>query len=261
MMESRSGAEGATFRLDKVNAGYSHVPVLRDLSFHAAQGECIALLGPNGVGKTTTMWSIIGSVRPTSGAIWWEGQRIEGLSPHRTVSRGIAIVPEGRRLYGGMSVEDNLRMGAYQLSASVTESRLQAIFDRFPLLRERRSQLAGTLSGGQQQVCAIARALMSNPRLLLIDELSLGLSPAAIGDVVDAIKIAVGMLKPTVVLVDQDVTIAEQLATRGYFLERGSIVAEGPLADLVKADRIRDLYFATGERGGNAAAAAGAAAT
>jgi branched-chain amino acid transport system ATP-binding protein len=241
-----SGSETAAIRVDKINAGYSHVPVLRDLSFHVDQGECVALLGPNGVGKTTTMWTILGSIIPTSGSVWWENQRIDHLPPHRTVSKGIAIVPEGRRLYGGMSVEENLLVGAYQAGKAETRQRLAKIYDTFPILNERRHQLAGTMSGGQQQVCAIGRALMSNPRLLLIDELSLGLSPAAIGTVVEALKVAIAYLKPTLILVDQDVTLAQQLATRGYFLERGSVVAEGPLSELVKADRIRELYFATG---------------
>lgn len=247
MTEEMSRSGHAAFRVDAVNAGYGHIPVLNDLSFYAEPSECIALLGPNGVGKTTTMWTIMGAVRLSSGAIWLDNDRIDGLQPHQTVSKGIAIVPEGRRLYSGMSVEDNLRMGSYQASGKTTESRLQSIFDSFPLLRERRDQLAGTLSGGQQQLCAIARALMSNPRLLLIDELSLGLSPAAISDVVGALKAAIDLMKPTVVLVDQDVSIAQQLATRGYFLEQGSIVAEGLLSDLVKAERIRDLYFGTSE--------------
>jgi branched-chain amino acid transport system ATP-binding protein len=232
-------------RVEGINVGYSHVPVLRDLSFKAEEGRCTALLGPNGVGKTTTMWTIMGALRPTSGSITWEGERLDGVRPHRAVSRGIAIVPEGRRLYGGMDVEDNLRMGAYQLSKAQTETRLEEMFEIFPLLRERRHQLAATMSGGQQQICAIARALMSHPRLLLIDELSLGLSPAAIGQVVEALRRAIAVLRPTVLLVDQDITIVERLAAYGYFLERGTVVAEGPLSELGKAERIRDLYFGT----------------
>jgi branched-chain amino acid transport system ATP-binding protein len=227
----------------RVTAGYGHIPVLNELSFTAAPGECVALLGPNGVGKTTTMRVLTGLVRPTDGTIMWEGKRIDGIAPHKVVDRGIAIVPEGRRLYGGMSVEDNLRMGAYHLSRSLVEKRLQAIYQRFPLLAERRHQLAATMSGGQQQICAIGRALMSEPRLLLIDELSLGLSPAAIADVVAAVKLAVEMLKPTVIVVDQDANNAAKLASRGYFMERGAMVAEGALSDLMQVERIKELYF------------------
>jgi branched-chain amino acid transport system ATP-binding protein len=227
----------------RITAGYGHIPVLNDLSFRAAAGECIALLGPNGVGKTTTMRVLTGLVRPTGGTITWEGKRIDGIAPHKIVDRGIAIVPEGRRLYGGMSVDDNLRMGAYHLSRTLVEKRLHAIYERFPLLAERRHQLAATMSGGQQQICAIGRALMSEPRLLLIDELSLGLSPPAIADVVAAVKLAIELLKPTVIVVDQDAGNAAKLAGRGYFIERGTMVAEGALADLMQVERIKELYF------------------
>ena len=226
-----------------ISAGYGRMPVLQDLNFSAAAGECIAILGPNGVGKTTTMRLLTGLVRPTAGQILWQGIRIDRIAPHKIVDHGIAIVPEGRRLYSGMTVEDNLRMGAYHLRRPEVERRLAAIYDRFPLLGERWRQTAATLSGGQQQVCAIGRALMSNPQLLLIDELSLGLSPAAITDVVTAIKLAIEMLRPTVVVVDQDVNNVSQFATRAYFLERGTVVASGDLKELIQLDRIKQLYF------------------
>lgn len=234
-----------------VTAGYGHIPVLNDLSFTAAPGECIALLGPNGVGKTTTMRVLTGLLHPIQGTITWQGKRIDGIAPHKVVDRGIAIVPEGRRLYGGMSVEDNLRMGAYHLPRSLIETRLRTLYKRFSLLAERRHQLAATLSGGQQQICAIGRALMSEPLLLLIDELSLGLSPAAIADVVAAVRLAIEMLKPTVIVVDQDANNAAKLASRGYFMEGGAMVAEGALSDLMKVERIKELYFS-----GNSPAAA-----
>lgn len=230
-------------RVEALCAGYGKGLVLRDLMLHADSGECIALLGPNGVGKTTAIRAISGLVKPRSGSISWQGTSLVGKQPHQIVRLGIAVVPEGRRLYGGMTVEDNLLMGAYSSRKEEALERLVEIRSAFPLLTERSSQLAGSLSGGQQQLCAIARALMSSPRLLLVDELSLGLSPAAIKEVLEGIRIAQKLFSPTIVVVDQDVHVAAQLASRGYFLDLGAVAAEGPMEMLVEADLIRDLYF------------------
>src|SRR5262249_34828439 len=151
-------------------------------------------------GKTTLMRTITGLVGVRSGTIEWDGRRIDGVPPHRMARTGIAMVPEGRRLYGGMTVEENLIMGAFSASRRETVRRLEALYEHFGLLQERRAQLAGTMSGGQQQLCAIGRALMSNPRLLLIDELSLGLSPAAIKTVIEGIRLARNIFQPTILI-------------------------------------------------------------
>lgn len=229
--------------LDNVHCGYGPVPVLKGISLNAAQGERIAILGPNGVGKTTLMHTIIGLVKPQSGRLRWNDRNLGVMKPHECVGLGIAIVPEGRRLYGGMTAAENLQMGAFALPRQEAARRIEELYDCFPLLRERRSQLAATMSGGQQQVCAIARALISRPKLLLIDELTLGLSPAAIADVLDAVRLALELLSPTLIIVDQDIKIASALASRGYFLDLGRIVAEGTLQDLLSADLVKSLYL------------------
>lgn len=230
-----------------VRAGYNWTDVLNGVDIEVARGECVAILGPNGVGKTTLMRAITGVIAVRSGVIEWDAKSIGSLPPHQITRLGIAMVPEGRRLYGGMSVEENLLMGAFAAPRGETRRRLDALYQAFGLLKERREQLAGTMSGGQQQLCAIGRALMSNPRLLLIDELSLGLSPAAIKNVIEGIRIAREMFDPTMLIVDQDVRVAGQIATRGYFLDRGAVVASGAMSELMDARLVHELYLNTGE--------------
>lgn len=232
--------------LRSVSAGYNQANVLNALDLDVELGECVAVLGPNGVGKTTIMRTLTGLLRPRSGLIEWRGTRINGMPPHRIVDLGVAMVPEGRRLYGGMTVQENLLMGAYQAPKREARQRLEMIYSTFPLLKERCSQLAGTMSGGQQQLCAIGRALMLQPKLLLVDELSLGLSPAAIKQVIAALKTAVRMFQPTMLIVDQDVNVAAALASRGYFIDRGAVVGSGPMDELVNVDLVRNLYFRPG---------------
>ena len=229
--------------LDDVHAGYGGVSVLRGITLEVAPGECVALLGPNGVGKTTTIRTITGVLAPTSGRVEFEGRSLAGVAPHEIVHRGVAVIPEGRRLYGGMTVDENLRMGAYALHKREAGARLEEMYELLPRLQEWRGRLAGQLSGGQQQMCAIARALMSRPRLLLVDELSMGLSPAATREVLDVIKMVAARFSPTILLVDQDVEVAAEIASRGYFLDLGQVVASGAMAELVRVDLIKDLYF------------------
>lgn len=236
-------AESEGLVLQGVYAQYGRVPVLRDVNISVREGESVALMGPNGVGKTTAIRTICGLLRPTAGSVAWNGQRVDTRDTHDVVKLGIGCVPEGRRLYRGMSVEENLLMGAATSSRKAASSRLSDMYSMFPLLRERRNQMAGSLSGGQQQVCAIGRALMSNPSLLLIDELSLGLSPAAIEAVVSALKRAMQQMQLTLVLVEQDITVASTLASRGYFLDMGTVVGSGPMSELMEVDYVRRLYF------------------
>jgi branched-chain amino acid transport system ATP-binding protein len=240
---SPSTETGDGLTVDALEAGYGHVPVLRGVSLVARPGECVALLGPNGVGKTTTISAIAGVVRATGGEIRFAGRSLRDLAPHEVVRHGIAVVPEGRRLYGGMTVEENLQMGAYAARRAEVAERLQELYDVFPRLAQMRDQLAGNLSGGQQQLSAIGRALMSRPRLLLIDELSMGLSPAAVTEVTDAIAVAKQTFGPTMLLVDQDIEVAAGIATRGYFLDQGRVVASGPMRELREVELIRRLYF------------------
>jgi branched-chain amino acid transport system ATP-binding protein len=233
--------EGLT--VEDLAAAYGNVPVLRRVTLDASPGECIALLGPNGVGKTTTINALTGNVRVTGGRIRFAGRDLVGITPHQAVHHGIAIVPEGRRLYGGMKVEENLQMGAYASPRREVATRLAELYDVFPRLAAMRGQLAGNLSGGQQQLCAIGRALMSRPHLLLIDELSMGLSPAAVTEVTDVIKTVKRTFAPTILVVDQDINVAAEIATRGYFLDLGRVVAAGTMDELGQVDLIRQLYF------------------
>lgn len=247
-LQTAAGAEQAGLRVQGVYAQYGHVPVLRDISLTVARGECVALMGPNGVGKTTTIRTICGLLRPTDGGIYWDHNRLDSQATHEVVNLGVACVPEGRRLYQGMTIEENLLMGAYSVKKDLAAARLEKLYTTFPLLRERRKQLAGTLSGGQQQLCAVGRALMSNPSLLLIDELSLGLSPKATHEVVEALQLVIENLHLTILIVEQDITVAAALASRGYFLDLGSVVGSGPMTDLMSVDYVRQLYFSGSPR-------------
>lgn len=238
-----AAAASPVLRLQSVSAGYNQANVLNELDLQVGLGECVAILGPNGVGKTTIMRTIAGLLRPRSGIVEWQSEVINGLPPHRVVHLGVAMVPEGRRLYGGMTVQENLLMGAYSAPRREALRRLEVIYGTFELLKERGAQLAGTMSGGQQQLCAIGRALMSQPKLLLVDELSLGLSPAAIKQVIAALQTAMRMFQPTMLIVDQDVQVAAELASRGYFIDRGSVVRAGPMNELVNIELVRNLYF------------------
>jgi branched-chain amino acid transport system ATP-binding protein len=229
--------------LRSVSAGYNQANVLNDLNIEVRSGECVAVLGPNGVGKTTIMRTIAGLLHPRIGTIEWQGTTLNALPPHQIVELGVAMVPEGRRLYGGMTVHENLLMGAYSAPLREAKQRVEVIYQTFDLLRERSNQLAGTMSGGQQQLCAIGRALMSKPKLLLVDELSLGLSPAAIKQVIAAMQTAIRMFQPTILVVDQDVNVAAALASRGYFIDRGTVVGSGLMSELVNVDLVRKLYF------------------
>jgi branched-chain amino acid transport system ATP-binding protein len=214
---------------------YGGVRALRQVSLTVRPGEIVALLGPNGAGKTTTLRAISGLVAPSAGAIRWEGKPIDHLPPEEIVRRGIAHVPEGRQVFPELSVEENLLIGAYARGrGSVGKAQLTALYERFPILRERRTQPGANLSGGEQQMLAIARALMGAPRLVLLDEPSMGLAPRTVQQVFDLLRSLNTQDGTALLLVEQNARMALGLATRAYLLETGSVVLSGA-ADEVRA--------------------------
>jgi len=222
---------------------YGQVQALHDVCLEVREGEIVSVLGNNGAGKTTTLMTISGVLRPRRGAIEFEGRRIEGRKPSEVVERGLCHVPEGRQLFPSMTVEENLLMGgASRRARPVRAEALEQAYRLFPRLRERRQQLAGTLSGGEQQMLAIARGLMGRPRLLMLDEPSLGLSPVLVTGMFDAIR-EINAAGTTILLVEQNVFRALTLSHRGYVLEDGRVVAEGPSADLLKDPQVRARYL------------------
>ena len=219
-------------------AGYRGLPALHGVSLQVGQGEIVALVGSNGAGKSTLLKCIAGLIAPASGAIEFEEQRIDRAPAFRIVRHGVALVPEGRRLFGRLSVFDNLQLGAYTKSSADFDE----VFALFPLLRERSSQLAGTLSGGEQQMLAIGRALMSRPRLILLDEPSLGIAPRLVARIYDSLR-AINARGLAVLLVEQNVNAALQIASRAYVLQTGRIVASGLSKDLLGADLVRKAFL------------------
>jgi len=229
--------------LRSVCAGYGGFQALFDVSLEVRQGEAVGVIGPNGAGKTTLMRVISGLIRPTAGAIAMEGADLLATPAHRIVGLGIAHVPESRRLFPRMTVEDNLRMGGFLPSARAKHrERLDVVYGLFPRLRERSRQLAGTMSGGEQQMCAIGRALMSDPKLLLLDEPSAGLAPVIVEQVFDLVKrIRAGGLN--VLIVEQNVQQVLRVVDRAYLLKAGSIRAAGTAAELLASETIREAYL------------------
>jgi branched-chain amino acid transport system ATP-binding protein len=229
--------------LSAVRAGYGSFQALFDVSLEVRRGEAVAVIGPNGAGKTTLMRVISGLIRPSAGAIVMDGVDLVATAAHRIVDIGIAHVPESRRLFPRMTVEDNLRMGGFTPAARPKfRQRLDVVYGLFPRLAERRRQLAGSMSGGEQQMCAIGRALMSDPRLLLLDEPSAGLAPVVVQQVFDLVKrIRAGGL--TVLIVEQNVRQVLRVVDRAYLLKAGSIRAAGTAAELLATDSIREAYL------------------
>jgi branched-chain amino acid transport system ATP-binding protein len=233
----------ALLRIEALEAGYDEVQVLWGVSLAAASRKLTTLVGANGVGKTTTLRAAVGSIRPWSGRIVFEGEDVTRLSPHAKAARGLVLVPEGRQLYNAMTVEENLEMGAYSARASRrSASRLEQVYALFPRLKERRRQRAGTFSGGEQQMLAIARGLMSDPEILIIDELSLGLAPVVVQQLFATLK----TLKDeglTILLVEQNVHLAFAISDYAYVVAEGRIFTEGPPADLEARPDIRKAYL------------------
>jgi branched-chain amino acid transport system ATP-binding protein len=235
-------------RLERLSSGYGASPVLREVSLEVGRGEIVALIGANGAGKSTLLNTVMGLVRAWSGSIRFDGTEIAGLGTPAIVRRGLAQVPERRQLFGTMSVEENLRMGAYSRPREVAR-RLEEQFALFPILAERRRQPAQTLSGGEQQMLAIARANMSQPRLLLLDEPSLGLAPLLVARVMQEIK-RLRASGGTVLVVEQNARAALVVADRGYVIENGRVTHSGDAAALLADPAVRDAYLG-GEGGGS----------
>jgi branched-chain amino acid transport system ATP-binding protein len=226
-----------------VHGGYDGVPVVFGVSLEVMPGELVAVVGANGAGKTTTMRTIAGLNNPLQGSIRFEGRDISRLRPHQTLGLGISYVPEGRRLFPKLSVEENLRLGAYtEKSETEIRRRLDEMLQLFPVLRERARQTAETLSGGEQQMLAIVRGLMSRPKLLMLDEMSLGLMPTLVEKMMETI-VAINRGGVTVLLVEQMVQEALEIAHRGYVLQTGRIVQAGSAQELLNSDEIRRAYM------------------
>jgi branched-chain amino acid transport system ATP-binding protein len=229
--------------IENLAVAYGDVQAIWDISLTVDSGEIVVLIGPNGAGKTTLMRTIAGLQRPLAGGIVFQGERLDKLPPHAIVERGIVLTPEGRRLFGGMSVIENLELGAFAPRARKERERtLKWIFEIFPLLAERRHQYAQTMSGGQQQMLAIGRAMMGLPRLLMLDEPSLGLAPLLVAHIFDVVR-AINAEGVTVLLVEQNARAALELANRAYIVEQGRIVGSGMGADLLHDAAVQQAYL------------------
>jgi branched-chain amino acid transport system ATP-binding protein len=232
-------------RLDKVVAYYGPMMALKSIDLEVRSGEIVCLLGGNASGKSTTMKTILGLVQPHSGTVTFDGDTLNGLATGKIVSRGISMVPEARRVFGRMTVWENLQIGAYTRRAEPKDEidrDLDRVYGLFPRLSERAGQYAGTMSGGEQQMLAIGRALMARPRLLLMDEPSMGLSPALVDQVFDIIQ-EINRQGVTILMVEQNASVALSIAHRGYVLQNGRIVLNGKAKDLLEAEDVRRAYL------------------
>ncbi len=228
--------------VDDLHVAYGEIRAVRGISLRVGEGEIVALLGNNGAGKTTTLKTISGLLRPARGAIRLGGEPLAGVPPHVIAARGVAHVPEGRRVFSRLSVADNLALGAFARRGGGSAEDLERVFAIFPRLRERRDQLAGTLSGGEQQMLAIARGLMLRPRILLLDEPSMGLAPLLVEQIFETI-VDINRGGTTVLLVEQNAFMALEVAGRAYVLEGGTIALEGPAAALRADEGVRRAYL------------------
>ncbi len=228
-------------KVDDINVYYGQIHALKGVSLDVNNGEIVALIGANGAGKTTTLRTISGLLRSKTGGITFDGQFISHTEAHKLVPMGIAHVPEGRHVFLQMTVQENLEMGAYT-NASYTKEGIADVFERFPRLKHRKNQIAGTLSGGEQQMLAMGRALMSRPKLLMLDEPSMGLSPILVQQIFDIIK-ELHRAGTTILLVEQNAEMALRIADRAYVLETGRIKLSGTGEELAKSDEIRKAYL------------------
>jgi branched-chain amino acid transport system ATP-binding protein len=231
-------------KVENVELAYGEVPAVRDISFEVNEGEIVTLIGANGAGKSTTMRGVAGAMLPRRGRIVFDGRDVTRMPAHARAAAGIALVPEGRRVFPALTVRENLEMGGfkYRRDRRKVDALIERAMASFPRLRERASQPAGTLSGGEQQMLALSRALMSEPRLLCMDEPSLGLAPIIVQDIFKSIR-AVNAAGTSILLVEQNARYALETARRGYVLQTGSIIAAGPCAELKQDERVKEAYL------------------
>jgi branched-chain amino acid transport system ATP-binding protein len=245
-------------RLDNLQTGYGSVTVNRDVSLYVEEGEIVTILGPNGAGKSTLLRAISGLLKPRGGSIHFRGADVTALPADRAVALGIVMVPEGRKVFADMTVRENLRLGAYgRRDRDAVQSDVKLMESYFEVLMQKRNAKGGELSGGQQQMLAIARGLMARPRILLLDEPSLGLSPKLVKDLQSVIRDVKTTFSSAVLLIEQNAGLALSVAERGYLLQNGSVVASGPIAELRDDRLMRDLYLGDAQNGGVRQAATG----
>ena len=229
-------------QVDHINVYYGAIHAVKDISFYVDEGEIVTLIGANGAGKSTTLQTISGLLRSRTGSIEFLGKAIQNVPASKLVAHGLAQVPEGRRVFQQMTVEENLEMGAFTQANSTIAPNLERVYEQFPRLKERRRQVAGTLSGGEQQMLAMGRALMSKPRLLMLDEPSMGLAPILVQEIFNIIK-ALHDAGTTVLLVEQNARMALSIADRAYVLETGKVSMSGNAADLANDERVKQAYL------------------
>ncbi len=228
--------------VENINVYYGAIHAIKDVSFHVDEGEIVTLIGANGAGKSTTLQTVSGLLRSRTGSITFDGKSISGVPAHLLVERGLAHVPEGRRIFLQMTVEENLEMGAFTQPKADIPASLERVFGQFPRLKERRRQIAGTLSGGEQQMLAMGRALMSRPRLLMLDEPSMGLAPILVEQIFDIIR-SLHAADTTILLVEQNAQMALSVAHRAYVLETGRITLSGTGEELARSPEVKKAYL------------------
>ena len=232
----------AMLEVHDINVYYGAIHAIKGISFEVTEGEIVTLIGANGAGKSTTLKTISGLLHSRTGSITFQGENIAGTAPHKLVGKGLAQVPEGRAVFLQMTVEENLEMGAYTRPNAEVDPGLEKVYDQFPRLKERRKQIAGTLSGGEQQMLAMGRALMSSPRLMMLDEPSMGLAPILVDQIFDIIR-SLHKNGTTILLVEQNARMALSVADRGYVLETGKIVTSGSGKELLSDESVKKAYL------------------
>ncbi len=232
----------ALLQVNDIHVYYGSIHAVKGVSFEVNQGEVVTLIGANGAGKSTVLNTVSGLLHPRMGSVEFEGHDLKGVAPHKVVSHGLAQVPEGRRIFLQMSVEENLEMGAFTQDRSTIAPGIADVYERFPRLKERRRQIAGTLSGGEQQMLAMGRALMSKPKLLMLDEPSMGLAPILVEQIFDIIK-ELHAAGTTILLVEQNAQAALAVADRAYVMETGTITLSGTGAELMASDQVQKAYL------------------
>ena len=229
-------------KVDNIHVFYGAIHAIKGISFEVEEGEIVTLIGANGAGKSTTLNTIAGLLKPREGSITFDGKNITGMNASKMVYNGMALCPEGRRIFQQMTVRENLEMGAFCRPNAEIDSSIEDVFNRFPRLREREKQIAGTLSGGEQQMLAMGRALMSKPKLLMLDEPSMGLAPILVEQIFDIIK-ELHEAGTTILLVEQNAQMALSIADRAYVLGTGQVTMSGPAAEVLADDRVRAAYL------------------